>query len=65
MELEALQKSLQEIRATGATLVAVSPMREPYLRQMAEKDHLEFDLLRDEGDGSRQNSGWCFDFPTT
>jgi len=29
MELEALQESLQEIKATGATLVAVSPMREP------------------------------------
>src|SRR5215470_4165230 len=63
MELEALQKSLQKIRATGATLVAVSPMREPYLRQMAEKDHLEFDLLRDEGDGVAAKFGLVFRLP--
>jgi hypothetical protein len=63
MELEALQESLQEIKATGATLVAVSPMREPYLRQMAEKNHLEFDLLRDEGNVVSAKFGLVFRLP--
>src|ERR1700730_2492019 len=63
MELEALQESLQEIKATGATLVAVSPMREPYLRKMAEKNHLEFDLLRDEGNVVSAKFGLVFRLP--
>jgi peroxiredoxin len=63
MELEALQQSLQEIQATGATLVAVSPMREPYLKQMAEKNHLEFDLLRDEGNVVSAKFGLMFRLP--
>ena len=63
MELEALQESLQEIQATGATLVAVSPMREPYLRKMAEKNHLEFDLLRDEGNVVSAKFGLVFRLP--
>ena len=63
MELEALQKRLSEIHATGATLVAISPMREPYLRQMAEKNHLEFDLLRDEGNAVAAKFGLVFRLP--
>jgi peroxiredoxin len=63
MELEALQESLQEIKATGATLVAVSPMREPHLRKMAEKNHLEFDLLRDEGNVVSAKFGLVFRLP--
>lgn len=63
MELEALQESLSEIRATGAALVAVSPLREPYLRQMAEKNHLEFDLLRDEGNALAAKFGLAFRLP--
>src|ERR1700687_6351183 len=63
MELEALQESLQEIKATGATLVAVSPMREPYLRQMAEKNHLERDLLRYKANGVSAKFGLVFRLP--
>lgn len=63
MELEALQKSLSEIQAAGAALVAVSPLREPYLRQMAEKNQLEFDLLRDEGNALAAKFGLAFRLP--
>jgi peroxiredoxin len=63
MELEALQKSLPEIQATGATLVAVSPMREAFLKQMAAKNHLGFDLLRDEGNAVATKFGLVFRLP--
>jgi len=64
MELEALQQSLSEIQATGANLVAVSPLREPYQRQMAEKHHIEFELLRDEGNVVAATFGLVFQLPT-
>jgi peroxiredoxin len=63
MELEALQQTLPQILATGATLVALSPQREPFLRQMAEKSHLDFDLLRDEGNVIAAKFGLVFQLP--
>lgn len=63
MELDALQQSLQEIQSTGASLVAISPQREEYLRQMSEKHHLEFDLLRDEGNAVAAKFGLVFKLP--
>jgi peroxiredoxin len=47
MELEALQDVWAEIAAWGATLVAISPQRAEYLRQMKQQHRLRFDLLRD------------------
>ena len=63
MELEALAQSLPEIQKEGATLVAISPMREPYLKQMAEKHHLTFDLLRDQGNEVAREFGLVFFLP--
>ncbi|HEX4076299.1 MAG TPA: redoxin domain-containing protein [Candidatus Acidoferrales bacterium] len=63
MELEALQQYLPEIQALGATLVAISPQREAFLRQMAEKNHLSFDLLRDEGNVFAGKLGLVFPLP--
>jgi peroxiredoxin len=63
MELEALQQTLPQILATGATLVALSPQREAFLRQMAEKNHLDFDLLRDEGNVIAAKFGLVFQLP--
>lgn len=54
---------MPDIQATGANLVAVSPLREPYLRQMAEKHHLEFELLRDEGNAVAARFGIVFQLP--
>ena len=63
MELEALQQSLPQILATGATLVAISPQREAFLRQMAEKNHFDFDLLRDDGNVIAAKFGLVFQLP--
>jgi peroxiredoxin len=43
--------------------VALSPQREPFLRQMAEKNHLGFDLLRDEGNVVAAKFGLVFQLP--
>jgi peroxiredoxin len=63
MELEALQQSLPEIRAASATLVAISPQRQQFLHQMAEKNHLGFDLLTDAGNVVANKFGLVFKFP--
>lgn len=63
MELEALQNSLKEIQSAGANLVAISPQRDAYLKQMAEKNNLEFDLLRDEGSAVASQFGLVFRLP--
>jgi peroxiredoxin len=64
MELEALQQVLPEIRATGAQLVALSPQREAYLRQMAEKNHIEFELVTDAGNVVAGRFGLVFSLPS-
>jgi peroxiredoxin len=38
-----------EVRALGATLIAVSPQRAEFLRQMIAKHKLSFDVLTDSG----------------
>jgi peroxiredoxin len=63
MELEALQQSLPEIQAQGAKLVAISPQRQPYLKQMAEKHHLQFDLLSDAANAVAKQFGLVFPLP--
>jgi peroxiredoxin len=63
MELEALQESLPQILATGANLVALSPQREAFLKQMSEKHHLAFELLRDEGNAVAEKFGLVFQLP--
>jgi peroxiredoxin len=45
MELEALQDVWAEIAAWGTTLVAISPQRAEYLREMKQQHRLSFDLL--------------------
>src|SRR5437899_1435908 len=49
MELEALQTVLPQIRALGASLVAISPQRSSYGRAVRRRASLEFDVLSDEG----------------
>ncbi|MFZ1205552.1 MAG: redoxin domain-containing protein [Candidatus Acidiferrales bacterium] len=63
MELEALQESLPRVLATGASLVALSPQREAFLKQMSEKHHLAFELLRDEGNAVAAKFGLVFQLP--
>jgi len=63
MELEALQQALPEIQKLGATLVAISPLREPFLKQVVDKNHLEFDLLRDQRNIVAGKFGLVFSLP--
>jgi peroxiredoxin len=63
VELEALQQNLAEIRKLGAQVVAISPQRQAYLKQMAEKNHLEFDLLTDAGNVVAKQFGLVFALP--
>lgn len=51
------------MKELGATLVAISPLREPFLKQMTEKNHLTFDLLRDQGNAVAETLGLKFPLP--
>ncbi len=63
MELEALQETLPEIEASGARLVAISPQREEYLRQIIEKNKITFDVLSDAGNAVAGQFGLRFKLP--
>lgn len=63
MELEALQEALPEITAAEATLLAISPQREEYLRQVVNKHNLTFDVLRDAGNAVAERFGLKFTLP--
>ena len=63
MELEALQTVLPQIRALGASLVAISPQRSSYGRAVRRRASLEFDVLSDEGLKVAQAFGLAFTLP--
>ncbi|QQS42507.1 MAG: redoxin domain-containing protein [Acidobacteriota bacterium] len=52
-----MQNSLSGIRSLGAELVAISPQRPEFLRQMKEKHDLEFPILRDSGNEVAEKFG--------
>ena len=64
MELEALQAVLPQIRALGASLVAVSPQRPSYGRAVRRRTALEYDVLSDEGLKVAQAFGRVFTLPS-
>ena len=47
LQLRALQRALPDIRAAGASLLAVTPQSMTYVLSLAEKAELDFDLLSD------------------
>lgn len=47
----------------GAELVAICPQRPEFLKQMREKNNLEFDILRDFGNELGAEFGLRFTFP--
>jgi peroxiredoxin len=63
MELEALQEFLPQITAAGANLIAISPQRKEFLRQLVKKHNLTFDLLSDEGNSVAKLYGLVFSLP--
>lgn len=63
MELAALQKTLPEITAAGATLVAISPQLPEASREVVEKHRLTFDVLSDRGNRVARGFGLVFTLP--
>jgi len=60
LAVRALQKTLPEIKAAGATLVAVSPQTPDASMSTAEKNELEFDVLSDKGNAVAEKFGIVF-----
>lgn len=63
MELEALQKVLQDIEELGATLVAVSPQLQKYSKQVVKKHGLSFPVLADPDNRVASQFGLTFTLP--
>lgn len=63
MDLEALQDIWPEITAVGATLVAISPQRAKYLRQLKQQHGLSFTSLCDAGNVVAGQFGLVYKFP--
>lgn len=63
MELEALQETVADIKAQGASLVVISPQFEKYSKLMVKKHNLTFPLLRDEGNQLAAQFGLAFTLP--
>ena len=62
-ELEALQGILEEVRAVGAELVAISPQTEANNGTVIQKLSLGFGILRDEGNTVAAEYGLRFELP--
>ncbi len=58
-----LEKALPEINAAGASLVAISPQTEEFLRQTVEKLRLTFEILGDPGNAVARQFGLVFKLP--
>lgn len=61
--LRGFQKRLPEIRAEGATMVAISPETPDNSLTTAEKGHLEFEVLSDSGNKVAQTYGVAYKVP--
>jgi peroxiredoxin len=60
LQLAAFQGALEDIRAAGATLVAVSPQTPDQSLSFAEQKALEFPVLSDAGNGVAERYGLKF-----
>jgi peroxiredoxin len=60
LTLRAYQQVLPEIKALGASLVAISPQTPDHSLSMAEKNALEFEVLSDEGSKVIERYGLLF-----
>ena len=63
MELEALQETVADIEARGASLVIISPQLEKFSRLMVKKHKLSYPLLRDEDNQLATKFGLTFQLP--
>ncbi|MHC5113994.1 MAG: redoxin domain-containing protein [Planctomycetota bacterium] len=62
-ELDALNDVVDEVRAAGAEIVAVSPQIEKHGERVVAKLGLAFPLLRDEGNAIAAEYGLRYAFP--
>ena len=63
LELRSLQQALPEIKAEGATLVAISPQTPDNSLSTAQKNELTFDVLSDVGNAVAKQFGLVFQLP--
>jgi len=61
--LQAYQARLPEIKALGASLVAISPQTPEHSLSLAEKHNLGFELLSDVGNKVARQYGLVFSLP--
>jgi peroxiredoxin len=61
--LQAYQARLPEIKALGASLVAISPQTPDHALTLAEKHNLGFELLSDVGNKVARQYGLVFSMP--
>jgi peroxiredoxin len=61
--LRGFHQSLPEIRAAGASLVAISPETPDNSLSTAEKNHLDFDVLSDRGNKAAHAYGVAYKIP--
>lgn len=63
LELRAYQQILPQIRATGTSLIAISPQTPDQSLSTAEKNQLDFDVLSDRGSTVAQAYNLAFELP--
>jgi len=63
LEIKAFQSALDEIRAAGANLLAISPQLPDGSLSMQEKHHLQFPVLSDVKSEVSRSYGLCYDLP--
>ena len=63
MELDALQESVDEINALGATLVAISPQQVEYNLAMQQEKNLQFEMLSDPGNNVAESYCLVYQLP--
>jgi peroxiredoxin len=63
MELHALQQALPDIRASGATLIAISPELPDKALDTQARHALEFEVLSDLGNKVTEAFGLTFELP--
>lgn len=63
LALQTYQRSLDKIKAKGATLIAVSPQTPDYSLSMKEKNALAFEVLSDKGSKVSAQYGLAFKTP--
>ena len=63
MELEALQKTVGDIRSTGTDLLTISPQQPEFNSKLIKEKNLTFDLLSDPGNRVAKTYGLVHALP--